>query len=47
MDDMKKQYFGVLLEKAQSSETPDAELLNRIERLLGMSAEAEGKGGGA
>jgi hypothetical protein len=35
-DDMTRIYFDLLVDKARQAETPDPELLNRIERVLGI-----------
>jgi hypothetical protein len=38
-EDMKKVYFDLLIQKAQSSETIDTELLDRIERVAGIEKQ--------
>ena len=43
-DEMKRRYFDMLIAKAESAEAdPDKELLDRIERLLGLAEQGGGK----
>jgi hypothetical protein len=43
-DDMKRIYFNLLVEKAQQAEKPESDLLNRIERVIGISGEGSESG---
>jgi hypothetical protein len=38
-DDMKRIYFDLLVDKAKQADTPDPELLNRIERVIGIDSQ--------
>lgn len=38
-EDMKKQYFDLLVEKARGTDEPDDDLLDRIERLIGVAPQ--------
>ena len=37
MVDVRERYLGLLLAKAEAQDTPDPELLDRIERALGIA----------
>jgi hypothetical protein len=42
-DRMLREYFELLVEKAKKVEKPDSELLNRIERVIGIEVREDGK----
>lgn len=42
-DRMLREYFDLLVEKAKQVEKPDSELLNRIERVIGIEVGEDGK----